>query len=85
MVVDLAGNVVIVNAGPKPINVQNVFLDRPDFVLRSKNAAGWTGPGQTAEVDVSVKVSCLMEGRHVHPSTLIRGCSYGSACAGHAA
>jgi hypothetical protein len=57
-VVDLAGNVVVVNAGPKRINVENVFLDRPDFVLRSKNAAGWIGPGQTAEVDVSVKMSC---------------------------
>jgi hypothetical protein len=57
-VVDLAGNVVIVNAGPRRINIENVFLDRPDFVLRSNNAAGWTGPGQTAEVGVSVKVSC---------------------------
>ncbi len=35
-----------------------MFLDRPDVVLRSRDAAGWTGLGQTAEVGESVKVSC---------------------------
>jgi hypothetical protein len=57
-VVDLAGQVAIVNAGQKPVKVMNVFVDQRDLALRSNGLAGWISPGKATVTAVSVKVGC---------------------------
>lgn len=61
-VVELQGQVAIVNAGPSPINTQNLAVDQDEFTLRSSENGGWIKPGQAVTVGVSMKVSCTSSG-----------------------
>ena len=57
-VVDLEGQVAVANAGPSPINTQNLAVDQDEFTLRSNENGGWIRPGHAVTIGVSVKVSC---------------------------
>jgi hypothetical protein len=57
-VVDMDGQVAIVNAGPSPINIQNLSVDQQGFTLRSTEKGGRIEPGEALLANVSVKISC---------------------------
>ncbi|AGL14324.1 hypothetical protein [Actinoplanes sp. N902-109] len=54
----LTRRVTLVNAGPLPIDVHNLAVDRPGLTVRGVDKQRWLKHGETAQADADITVRC---------------------------
>jgi hypothetical protein len=56
--VTLLWRITLINAGPAPVNVRNLAVDRPGVTVRGVEKQRWLAPGETVQADADVQVDC---------------------------
>lgn len=57
-VVELEGQLALINAGPAPITVRGATVQRPGVLISATGQSGLLGPGDTGRIDVELRLEC---------------------------
>jgi hypothetical protein len=57
--ITLTRRVTLVNAGPTPINIHDLFGSRPGVSVRGVDKQRWVAPGATVQADADLQVDCM--------------------------